>query len=229
MMLKLCAAIAILGLQFYTLHYLRAEVVIPERPTFAEFPREIDDWRCLEPETLPDDILDKLQATDYLSCVFVPETSRGSRSGEGETAESGPVHLYVGYHAHQATSGARGGAAAIHPPEHCLPGSGWDIIDAEVVPVAVNGRQGEAKRFLIAKGNQRNLVVFWYQSRGRVVANNHEKILYTFMDRALHGRTDGALVRMTVALQNENTEQAARRVAAFVEDVTPELDRYLPE
>ena len=28
-----------------------------------------------------------------------------------------------------------GKATAIHPPEHCLPGSGWDVIDSQVVPI----------------------------------------------------------------------------------------------
>lgn len=221
MITKLIAAIAVLALQFYTLHHLRADPVIPERPTFSELPRQINGWSCLESETLTDEILDKLQVTDYFSCQFVRDEAPPS-------AQKWPIHLYVGYHAEQANSGAKG-AAAIHPPEHCLPGSGWDIVDAKVVPVTVDGRVGEAKRFVIAKGNQRSLVFFWYQSQGRVIAHSHEKILYAFLDRALKGRTDGALVRMTIPIENEDTEQAVERVDAFVADVTPVLDRFLPE
>lgn len=220
-MVKLLVALTVLATQFYVLYFMRTDPVIPERSTFAEFPMQVDGWRCSASEEISDEIMEKLQATDYFSCLY-------SRVGEPEPAAAAePVHLYIGYHAQQARSGGAG-AGAIHPPEHCLPGSGWDIIDASVVPMTVGGRDGEAKRFVIAKGNERNLVYFWYDSRGRVVARSHEKIFYTFLDRALTGRTDGALVRLTVRVGGEGLEEADETVARFKEAVGPELGAFLP-
>jgi EpsI family protein len=125
-------------------------------------------------------------------------------------------------------------ATAIHPPEHCLPGSGWDVIDSKVVPVeflaeAGVGPVGEAKRFVIAKGNQRALVYFWYQSRGRVIARSHEKILYMFLDRARKGRTDGSLVRYTTPILFGDEEAAERTFREFARATAPLLPEFVPE
>ncbi|MGY8736395.1 MAG: exosortase C-terminal domain/associated protein EpsI, partial [bacterium] len=124
-------------------------------------------------------------------------------------------------------------ATAIHPPEHCLPGSGWDVIDSQVVPInflaeAGAGPAGEAKRFIIAKGNQRSLVYFWYHSRGRVIARSHHKIFWMFLDRARLGRTDGSLVRFTVPIQFGDEEAAEATFQEFARTVTPLLSDYVP-
>jgi EpsI family protein len=81
------------------------------------------------------------------------------------------------------------------------------------------------KRLLIAKGQQRQLVYYWYQSRGRVIAEDWQKIIYVGYDRATRGRTDGALVRFTLPVYREN-EAAAEE--AFL-DLAPEVLGRLPE
>ena len=206
-MTKLVAALLVLGLNAYVYFFMASEDVIPDREHFAEFPDEIGGWRCSERETLEDGIIRRLVVSDYLSCVFVgPSRDRG-------------VHLYVGYHERQTRDGATGKSTAIHPPEHCLPGSGWDVIDSDIVPVEV-GPGGEAKRFIIAKGNHRSLVYFWYHSRGRVIARGHEKILYMFLDRARYGRTDGSLVRFTVPIVRGDVESAEATFREFAGNVT---------
>ena len=132
----------------------------------------------------------------------------------------------IGYHQTQ-TRTSEGGETIIHPPEHCLPGSGWDIIDTQIVPIDYGGG-GEAKRVIIAKGNKRNLVYFWYQSRGRVLARNHEKILYMFLDRATDRRTDGSLVRFTIPIRHGDEEEAETTFRSLAEAVTPLLPRFVP-
>jgi len=132
----------------------------------------------------------------------------------------------VGYHSSQ-TRDTGGNDNIIHPPEHCLPGSGWDIIQSEVVPIDI-GVEGEAKRIIIAKGNMRNLVYFWYQSRGRVLARDHEKVMYMFLDRALSGRTDGSLVRFTVPIIHGNEAQAESTFKSIAQKITPLLTDFVP-
>ena len=175
-MIKFLAAMLILGLNSYVYWYLASEEVIPPRTQFSSFPDEIGGWRCLAREQLDDKTISFLLVTDYISCAFYSDTKT-----EG-------AHLYVGYHERQTRDRKTGAASAIHPPEHCLPGSGWDIIESSIVPIDA-GSGGEAKRFVIAKGNRRSLVYFWYHSRGRVIARNHEKILFMLVDRARFGRT----------------------------------------
>lgn len=213
-MSRVIVSILFVGLTYYVYWYLASEDVIPPRPTFEEFPMEMSDWKCLGTQTMTEDVSSILGVTDYLMCNF----------REAKTANF--VHLYLGYHEVQTRS-SDGKDTAIHPPEHCLPGSGWDVIDATVVPVPYGGG-GEAKRFVIAKGNQRNLVYFWYQSRGRVIARSHEKILYMFLDRATRGRTDGSLVRFTVPVLHGDINEAEATFDRFAATAAPIFSEFIP-
>ena len=136
------------------------------------------------------------------------------------------ANVYIGYHASQ-TRDLKGKENIIHPPEHCLPGSGWDIIKSDVVPLEY-GLRGEAKRVVIAKGNSRALVYFWYQSRGRMIARNHEKVLYMFMDRALNRRTDGSLVRFTIPVLHGDEEAAEEVFDSLASAVSSLIPQYVP-
>jgi EpsI family protein len=214
-MSKFLVALIILGMNGYVYWFLGSEEVIPERTQFAIFPDEVDGWVCAGRETIDEKTINNLRVTDYISCNFYrPETAVAS-------------HLYIGYHERQTRDRESGAATSIHPPEHCLPGSGWDVIDASLVPIDI-GPGGEAKRFVIAKGNQRALVYFWYHSRGRVIAQNHHKILWMFLDRARFGRTDGSLVRFTIPIQFGDEEKAEETFMEFASAVTPLLSDYVP-
>lgn len=215
-MAKLLVALLFLGLNGYVYWYMGNEEVIPPRTSFAEFPNALGEWTCSERDVLEPEILNNLKLTDYVSCNYFDGGDRP------------PVHLYVSYHERQTRDRNTGEVAAIHPPEHCLPGSGWDVIDSRVVPLDLS-IPGEAKRFVIAKGTQRALVYFWYQSNGRVVARNHHKIFWMFLDRTLRARTDGSLVRFTVPIELDQDETAAE--AAFqslASQVAPLLPAYVP-
>jgi EpsI family protein len=215
-MIKFVAAIVILGLNSYVYWILGSDEVLPPRSNFSEMSDQIGDWRCQQREVMEDAVLNNLMVTDYISCSFYNATDKEA------------VHLYVGYHERQTRDRSTGKATAIHPPEHCLPGSGWDVIDSSIVPINA-GSAGEAKRFIIARGNQRSLVYFWYQSRGRVIARNHEKILYIFMDRARYGRSDGSLVRFTVPIMNGDVEKAEAAFHKFSDSITPKFAKYVPD
>lgn len=213
-MAKLAVALLFIGLNLYVYRYFASEDAIPERETFATFPMVVDGWRCANPMVMDDKILARLNVTDYLLCDFVHD-----RTGEA-------VNVYTGYHASQ-TRDASGHENMIHPPEHCLPGAGWDIIESDVVPLGI-GLGGEAKRVVVAKGNLRNLVYFWYQSRGRMLARNHEKVLYMFLDRAVDRRTDGSLVRFTVPILYGDEAAAEKTFLSVAQSLTPLLPDYVP-
>jgi EpsI family protein len=101
------------------------------------------------------------------------------------------------------------------------------VIDSKIVPIDV-GPGGEAKRLVIAKGSQRALVYFWYNSRGHVIARSHEKILWMFLDRARYGRSDGSLVRFTVPVVNGDVDAADKAFRDFAKNVTPLIPRFVP-
>ncbi len=82
---------------------------------------------------------------------------------------------------------------------------------------------------MIAKGNQRSLVYFWYHSRGHVIARSHEKILWMFLDRARRGRTDGSLVRFTIPVIHGDVERSERHFQQLAGSIGPLLSDFVPD
>jgi EpsI family protein len=218
---KLAAALGFLALNFYTYNYLASEAVHPPRTQFEHFPLEIGEWSCSEPGTLDPKVQKNLGATDYLICNYERRDPFGI------------VSVYVGYHESQVREqGGGAGDTSIHPPAHCLPGSGWDIIANENVHLdfpELPQRDGSVKRLVIAKGKARQLVYYWYQSRGRVISEDWKKILFVGWDRAWQGRTDGALVRMTVPITLGDDDRAEETFREFAPRVVELLPDYVPE
>jgi EpsI family protein len=86
-----------------------------------------------------------------------------------------------------------------------------------------------ANRYLIAKGDDRQLVLFWYSARGRRVASEGWMNVYLTFDSLLSNRTDNALIRMNTELQpGENPADAERRLLSFAGLVSPLLKSYIP-
>jgi len=217
---KVAAAVGFLLLNLYVYYELATDAVIPPRQTFDRMPLEQGDWSCARPERMDAPTEKNLGVTDYHLCTW----QRANGDNAGITPEVG---VYLGYHSTQIREeGGGAGENSIHPPAHCLPGSGWDIVRLETVEVDLPGlpqSPTRVRRLLIAKGNSRQLVYYWYQQAGRVIAEDWEKIIYMGWDRASRGRTDGALVRFTVPVLGRN-EAAAD--AAF-RDLAPRMIRGL--
>src|SRR5690606_36587773 len=124
------------------------------------------------------------------------------------------------------------GENSIHPPKHCLPGSGWDIIAQQVVELDLPGlpqTPAPVNRLVIAKGEARQLVYYWYQTQGRVIASDWRTIAYLTWDRARQQRTDGALVRFTTPIFKMNEAAADETIFAVAAEMIPLLSTYVPE
>jgi EpsI family protein len=219
-MSKLAVALAFLSLNLYSYHWMARNPVIPERETFVSFPMTLGDWRCNEKIALEAGVERNLGAADYLICEY------------RRSDPPGAVAVYVGYHDTQVREeGGGAGENSIHPPAHCLPGSGWDIIANETVPLRIAGLPDQgatAKRLTIAKGEARQLVYYWYQSRGRVISDDWKKILYVGWDRATRGRTDGSLVRFTVPILRQDEEAAEQAFSDLAPRIIERLSSYVP-
>lgn len=219
-MTKLLVAVAFLAANFYTYYFLATEEVIPPRRSFAEFPLELDGWQCKERERMERRFEKRLGVADYLLCDF--------RRGPGEL-----VNVYVGYHEFQVRERGGGGpVSSIHPPAHCLPGSGWGIIDSRTVKLDFPGfprPDATGKRLIIAKGSARQLVYYWYQSRGRVISEDWKKIIFVGWDRATRGRTDGSLVRFTSAFARNDEQAAEEAFRSLAPHILARLPDYVPD
>jgi EpsI family protein len=223
--MKLVAAVAFLLLNLYVYYELATNPVIPPRERFDRMPVEVGEWRCARPERMDAETEKNLGVTDYHLCEW-----RRSNGNHGTITPV--VGVYLGYHATQIREEGGGSAEnSIHPPAHCLPGSGWDIIHLETVEIDLPGlpeNPAHVRRLLIAKGNSRQLVYYWYQQAGRVIAEDWEKIVYMGWDRASRGRTDGALVRFTIPILGKNEDAADAAFRELAPALVGGLGAYVP-
>ena len=161
--------------------------------------------------TLPDDQLAAAGVSTYLV-----------RRYEGTVA---PFEIYVGYY-EQQTQGR-----TIHSPKNCLPGSGWVPELSEIVSLSVPGRAQPipVNRYVVQKGDEKSVVMYWYQSRDRVVASEYEAKFFVVADAIRYNRTDTALVRIVVPAVGGRTADAAAAAARFARDSFPLLTQILPQ
>lgn len=86
----------------------------------------------------------------------------------------------------------------IHSPRNCLPGAGWEILRAGNRVVTVDGKAHTVNHYILKNGAATAVAFYWYQGRGRVVANEYQVKWNLLRDAAIHGRTEEALVRVVV-------------------------------
>jgi EpsI family protein len=188
---------------------------VPPRAPFSQFPSMVGQWRGQNNAPLTDEVLKVLGADDYLSRTF-----RTSESVAG---------FFIAYYKSQRQGDS------MHSPLNCLPGAGWQPIEKSYVPITVSDSLGQTSeiavnKYIIEKGLDQQVVLYWYQSHGRVIANEYRSKIFMVYDAARLNRSDAALVRVTSPRINsdEGHAEAEARAVAFVKDVFPALGRFLP-
>jgi EpsI family protein len=201
----------------------RAEPALARKP-FSEFPLQLGTFAGRDLE-IGEEVLKLLKLSDHVMRVYVPASDERQRSGafEGQTRQSAaPVWLYVGYYGSQRTG------ATYHSPKNCLPGGGWVFKSSEPVTEVIPGQPDAAiNRVVIEKGFERQLILYWYQDRGRIIASEYAAKGYLILDATTRNRTDGALVRVSTPIVGSEDE-AFRHAATFVRQAFPALGGHLP-
>jgi len=193
-------------------HLSHGEATPPAKP-LSEFPRKIGAYATILDYKLDQETLDILKVTDYLN--------RGYWEPGMSTQEL--VGLYIGYFRSQRTG------AGIHSPKNCLPGAGWNPVQESVyeLPLA-DGRKVPVNLYFLRKGLDEEVVVYWYQSHGRVIASEYWGKFYLVYDALRLNRTDAALVRITVPVDNGDEKAAKTRALAFAKNITTDIDQIIP-
>jgi EpsI family protein len=179
-----------------------------ERKEFRNFPKQVGTWQQTGGDSqLDNQTLAVLRASDYLL--------RDYRGADGRI-----VNFYVGYYASQRDG------ATYHSPLNCLPGSGWVMSDPGKITITPKGRPAfVANRYVIQNGDHKDLLVYWYQGRGRAVASEYWGKIFTVVDSVRRRRSDGAMVRITTPVNGSETAalQAAVDLAANSSSILPEF------
>ncbi|MFZ0339511.1 MAG: exosortase C-terminal domain/associated protein EpsI [Terracidiphilus sp.] len=186
--------------------------LIPVSEPLSQMPRTIAGWSGSDVQIDPG-TLDVLGAGDFLSRVY-------TRSGETQ-----PIGLFIGYFPTQRTG------VTIHSPKNCLPGSGWAFESSRYVNLHdASGNAYRVGEYIIADGENRQFVIYWYQAHGRSIANEYLAKVHLVIDAIRLNRTDGALVRVITPIDDrEGTSAARARAEAFTAQLVPMLPRFIPD
>ena len=205
-------AAALLALTAAFLHARDTQEVTLQREPLATFPRYLGTRTGID-YTIPKEVLDVLGNGDFLLRLYP------------DTAGAPDVDLFVAYFASQRAGDT------MHSPKNCLPGAGWSPVRSEVRKIQAPGfAPFPANEYLIAKGADRKLVLYWYQAHNRAVASEYWAKFYLVADAMRHNRSDGSLIRITTPLASgERIEVARERLLAFAGQVVPQLGRYIPQ
>jgi EpsI family protein len=181
----------------------------PARATssLAEIPMRLAEWQGRAGDPFDAETLAVLGVDDYLTRWYV--------------GPAGAVaHVYVGYYRSQ------GEGDSIHSPRNCLPGTGWQPVSSGVTDLVTDGGRATVNRYVVQKGPDRQLVLYWYQGRGRTIANEYVNRFYMVTDAVWRGRSDASLVRVNVPVQSA-IDVAEGRAVDLAQRLHPLLERHL--
>jgi EpsI family protein len=82
--------------------------------------------------------------------------------------------------------------------------------------------------YVISRGQNQSIVLYWYQSRDRVVASEYSAKIFTVTDAIRYNRSDTALVRVVVNVADGNVQAAEDTAISFVQSFFMPLREYLP-
>ena len=204
------AALLIAGAAIFLEARGRSEVFPPRLP-LRQFPPQLGGWTGTD-VAIDKDVLDILGPGDFLLRIY-------------QNQQKTPyIDLFIAYFRSQRAGDT------IHSPQHCLPGAGWAPIENQRVTLSMPGHEPfPANRYLIAKGDSRQLVLYWFWAHDRGVASEYWAKFYLVTDSIKMNRSDGALVRITTPMSpGETADAAQRRILPFAGDVMPLLDSYIP-
>jgi EpsI family protein len=204
----LCAALLLAASAMYLRAHSRSEV-FPSRLPLQSFPEHLGNLTGTD-VPMDGDVLQVLGPGDFLSRVY--------------TGQPQYIHLFIAYFPSQRAGDT------IHSPRNCLPGAGWNPVKSSRITLTVSGHTPfPANRYIIAKGDSRQLVLYWYWAHNRGVASEYWAKYYLVADSIRMNRSDGALVRLTTPIAaGESADDAEQRLTPVVNDIVAMLGDYIP-
>lgn len=208
--LRIAAVAVILGAVSAFLYFRPVGETLQRHEPLSDFPTRFRQWEG-SPIRIPANVLAILGPGEFLERTY-------RRKGV-----SIPVNLFVAYFPSQR----RGDT--IHSPQNCLPGNGWVPIAAQHLSViAPGGGTLRVNRYVIARGLDRMLILYWFEEQGRAVASEYLAKIYLVTDAIREDRTDGALIRVGVPIPpGKHAADVQATAVAFTTDIVPLLRMYI--
>jgi len=150
----------------------------------------------------PEETLRTLNATSYVSRTY-------------RKPGSPDIDLFIAFYAQQRAG------ETMHSPKHCLPGAGWEIWDSGSAVLQAAGGPYTVNQYSISREGQRDIVLYWYQSKGRIIASEYQGKILLARDTLFQHATAASIVRIIVP-DHPGTVETAR---AFASELIPQMRR----
>ena len=206
----LLLAVLIFGGVFINWFQQRGEAEAVRKP-LAEFSQNLGEWQQKGNEIrFSEQTESVLRVTDY--------TMREYTLSNGRLA-----NMYIGYYASQRTG------ATYHSPQNCLPGAGWIMREPQIIEITTSsGKTFPANRYRIENGIYDEIMIYWYQGRGRAEASEYRDKINMVWDSTFRRRSDGAMIRVMTSVGG-NEREATRAAIDLAQKIAGEISPYVPE
>jgi len=177
----LLLTVLLLSEALFYLAYPKQEIALLPQP-LRTLPAQLGSWSMVSESPIEPEVQDVLKADDTLNRVY------------SDSATGGSASLFIAFFKTQKTG------VAPHSPKVCLPGSGWEPSRSDFIRLQVPGRAEPivVNHSVIAKGEERSVVLYWYQTHDNVIADEYRAKVNTVLDSVRYHRSDTSIVRIVV-------------------------------
>lgn len=208
---RVLLVIALLAITYLLLQGVSGTVRTPIKQSLNNFPTTLGEWRALSSRASSDEVVKMLGVDDYV------EYNYATPAGQS-------LNFYAAFYESVGTGGG------YHSPKNCIPGGGWGI--DRVKSVQITPIDGQApvtvSEMIIRNRNEYQVVLYWYQNRGRIIGSEYWEKIYLVLDAVLMKRRDGTFVRLIAPVAGDNIEQTENQLQSFAPLAMKELERFLP-
>jgi EpsI family protein len=210
-LLRASISAALLLTVLLVLQFRSSGEAVPIRKSLDLFPVELGRWEARQDTALEPEILNQLKVNDYLMRRYVHDSGQS-------------LWLYIGYWATQRKG------AEVHSPKNCLPGGGWEPVEATRITIGLPGPHPpiSVNRYVIQKDRSMQVVLYWYQTHGRAIAGEVDAKIELVRGAITQNRTDGALVRVSSVVAG-SPKDTTERLVEYVQSAYPLLYEFLPD
>jgi EpsI family protein len=198
----------VLVAQVVLFHSVPTQEFTPTPPPLGQFASQVGAWRTVREMKIDSATENLLRADDTLNRQYV---------GPGD------VDFFVAFFKSQ-----RAGVTP-HSPKVCLPSNGWTPESSRIISVNVPGESSPipVNRYVVSHEEQRSLVLYWYQSAHRVMANEYLSKFTLIYDSLRYHRSDEALIRVITPIGPKAEVGAEEHAMEFIRTIYQPLKQQM--
>jgi len=207
---RVLMVLALLVTTYLLLQGVSGTVRTPIKQSLNNFPATLGEWKVLSSRVSTDEVVKMLGVDDYVEYNYANPVGKA-------------LNFYAAFYESVGTGGG------YHSPKNCIPGGGWGIDSVKTVQLSpTDGRAPvTVSEMIIRNRNEYQVVMYWYQNRGRIIGSEYWEKIYLVLDAVLMKRRDGTFVRL-MAPVNGTIEQTEQQLQGFAPLAMKELERFLP-